>query len=72
MQKRNRTEVLVLTNPTTYREIQTLKRLKKSAVYDDKTQHANFRRNPPFQVTKRHLNGEEKKKKKKKRGENKM
>ena len=34
------------------------KKVKKNAIYYDKTQHANFRRKPPFQPTKQHLNGE--------------
>ena len=29
---------------------------QKNAVYQDKTQHANFRGNPLYQATKRHLN----------------
>ena len=30
--------------------------VEKNAIYYDKTQHANFRGNPLYQVTKRHLN----------------
>ena len=32
------------------------KMVQNKAVYQDKTQHANFRGNPLYQDTKRHLN----------------
>ena len=31
-------------------------RVQKNAIYEDKTQHANFRGNSLYQATKRHLN----------------
>ena len=50
--------------------IQTHERLKnktKNAVYQDKTQHANFRGNSLYQATKRHLNNSKRKKEKEKK-----
>ena len=32
------------------------KKVRKNAIYQDKTQHANVRGNPLYKATKRHLN----------------